>query len=652
MNKILPIILAAALTVFAPGKAHAQTSAAESEELKGTIIGSAQASYASGGAEVAFDNDLSTFYGSDTRSNTYVGLDLGTKHVITKVAFASRAGWAQRMLLGVFEGANNADFTDAVPLYLISSTPEDNVLTEVEVNVSRGFRYVRYVGPNDVRCNVAEIKFFGYEGEGDDSQFYSPTNLPVVVIHTDEGKAIDQKEVYIDAILNLISENGKKIYTDSTGIRGRGNASWSYPKKPYKLKLANKKKLLGMPAKAKKWTLINNYSDKTLIRNILAFRISEQFGMPYTPAGRMVDVMVNGEYEGTYQLCDQIEVKKNRVDVTEMTTEDNATPEITGGYLIECDAYASGELNWFTSSNYGIPVTIKSPGDDELTSDQKSYITKQFNLLCSRTASSIYRNPNVGYAKYLDVTTFLKYFLIEELCGNTDAYWSTYMYKDRDSTRFYTGPVWDFDLAFENDSRTHPINNMTSFLYASSSSSCAGNMRGFVNRIIGAENTAVKEMWAQARCEWGITEDSLLAIIDSLQEEVYASQDLNFKRWPIMNSLIQQNYQITGSYEGEMDVVRDYIKGRITWLDNMLNFDPVGIKENRLPESSIAVVDGGINIIGLSQATTVRVYDISGMQVATLSLSSGERSLSLTPGIYIVKADNPDGTLRKKVIIK
>ncbi len=625
---------------------------AQSAELKGTAIGSAQSSYASGDASVAFDGDLSTFYASDVRSNTYAGLDLGEKHIITKVGFASRAGWAGRMLLGVFEGANSPDFTDAVPLYMIKETPEDNVMTYADVDVSRGFRYVRYVGPNDVRCNVAELKFYGYKGEGDDTKLYTPTNLPLIVIHTDSAKAITSKEEYVDGIISVVSDGGTSVYSDSLGIRGRGNASWGFPKKPYKLKLANKKKLLGMPAKAKKWTLINNYGDKTLIRNVLAFHLSECMGMAYTPAVRLVDVMLNGEYQGTYQLCDQIEVKKNRVDITEMTPEDNAVPNLTGGYLVEIDAYASQEKNMFNVSTYSLPVTIKSPDEDDITTQQYNYIKKTFGQMVARVASSLYLNPSVGFHKYLDKESFMKHFLVGELSGNTDTYWSVYMYKDRDSTKFYTGPVWDFDLAFENDARTHPLSGINSFLYASTKSSAAGDMRSFVNRVINSDKTLLKYIWSEARNLHGITVDELNSYLDSLQTTVYESQKLNFTRWPIMNSLVHQNYQITGSYEGEMQTIRDYLAWRIPWLDEMIGLIPVGIENLGIAEGDIEATDGGITISGITSTATVNVYDISGMQVASQEISRGETHISLAPGIYIVKATSGSETLKKKVIVK
>ena len=132
--------------------------------------------------------------------------------------------------------------------------------------------------------------------------------------------------------------------------------------------------MLDAPAKAKKWTLIPNYSDKTLLRNLLAFEMSRQMGMTYTPYGTAVDVLLNGEYKGCYQLCDQVEINKNRVNITEMTPNDNQGSALTGGYLIEVDAYANQEISWFKSAK-GNPVTIKSPDDDEITANQKQYIT-------------------------------------------------------------------------------------------------------------------------------------------------------------------------------------------------------------------------------------------------------------------------------------
>ena len=201
-------------------------------------------------------------------------------------------------------------------------------------------------------------------------------------------------------------------------------------------------RLLDAPAKAKKWTLISNHSDKTLMRNILAFEISRRVGAKYTPYCHPVDVIINGEYKGCYQLCDQIEVDENRVNITEMEPEDISGDAITGGYLIEIDAYANEEPehSMFKSSK-GIPVTIKSPDDDEITPQQKSYIESYFNRLEARVFSENFSDEIHGYRQLFDTESFIKHFIVGEISGNTDTYWSTYLYKERGDDKIYTGPV-------------------------------------------------------------------------------------------------------------------------------------------------------------------------------------------------------------------
>ena len=278
-----------------------------SVELTGTPIGSVAVDYSTGQSSQVVnqpghvvDKDYSTFYASLDRSNTYVGLDLGTPHVITSVAIAPRQDWEIRAELAVIEGANNADFSDAIALTIIPTAPKQNQMTTYTISCSKGFRYVRYVSPNNVRCNVAELAFYGYDSAGDNSLLPQLTNLPTVNIHTTDGVDITSRDYYLTGVITIISNNGTHFYTDSLSIRGRGNASWGFQKKPYKIKLNNKARLLGMKANAKDWTLINNYGDKTLIRNLLAFHISEQLQMVYTPQVLMEVVVFNGESKGTY----------------------------------------------------------------------------------------------------------------------------------------------------------------------------------------------------------------------------------------------------------------------------------------------------------------------------------------------------------------
>lgn len=542
--------------------------AEEDPKLTGTVIGSAESvdystwmqSTTVNTCKNAFDGNLNTFFASWERSYTWAGLDLGEPYVITRVGWSPRndVHGEERVLLAVFEGANRPDFMDALPLYLVDEQGTIGTISYADVNCSKGFRYVRYVGPNDARCNIAELEFYGHKGEGDESQLYRVTNLPTVSIHTLNGEIPYDKVHQIVSQLTIISDDG--LLSEPGTTRERGNASRSFPKKPWRIKFDKKQRVLDAPGKAKKWTLLNNYGDKTLMRNLLAFELSRRLGMPYTPYGTAVDVLLNGEYKGCYQLCDQVEVNKNRVNIEEMTPQDNSGTELTGGYFIEIDAYADQEASHFYSSK-GNPVTIKSPDEDSITTQQKTYIRQRFN------------NMESNWRTYLDLNTFLRHFLVGELSGNTDTYWSVFMYKDRDDKMFYTGPVWDFDLAFENDNRTYPVNNKRDYIYRSGGS-CAGNMETFVDNIVVRNANAraqLYEIWDEAR-QGGLTEENMVAFIDSLEQALDQSQQLNFTRWPIMNTYVHQNPVLWGSYKAEVQNVHRFMKERIAWMDNKLGY--------------------------------------------------------------------------------
>lgn len=520
-----------------------------------------------------FDGDFNTYFASYDRSGTWVGLDLGEKYVINKIGYSPRLSHQNRVRLAVIEGANNADFSDAIPIHVIKEAGVEKEMNYADINCSRGFRYVRYVTPNDVRCNLAELAFYGEKGEGDDSQFYQITNLPTVVINTKGAQEITSKEEELSSVVYIVSEEGKKLLaTEKTGVRGRGNASWNFPKKPYRLKFDEKQQLLDAPAKAKKWTLINNYGDKTLMRNILAFELSRRFGLAYTPYCHPVDVVLNGEYRGCYQLCDQIEVNKNRVNITEMDPEDVTLPKLSGGYLIEVDAYASTESSHFYST-LGTPVTIKSPDDEDIVNAQTRYITDYFNRMEKEVFASNFADPETGYRRYLDLDSFLKHFMVGEMSGNTDTYWSVYMTKDRESDKFFTGPVWDFDIAFDNDQRTYPIATHTDYIFASKGSVASEAMRRMVNRIVKEDDGArqrLLELWSEARNTKGIDETSLLEYVDKTVELLNESQKLNFLRWNILSERVHENPQASGSYEGEVAIVKNFIRKRLPQLDGFI----------------------------------------------------------------------------------
>ena len=533
-------------------------------KLSGTVIGSRYSvDYTSGSQSTTvnvknnvFDGNFDTYFASYDRSGSWVGLDLGSKHVITKIGYSPRITQSHRVELAMIEGANNPDFSDALPIHMIKQSAPERQMTYEQTSCSRGFRYVRYVSPNDVRCNLAELEFYGYEDEGDDSKLYQLTNLPTVVINTEGSQEIVSKEEELSSTVYIISEEGTNLLaTTETGVRGRGNASWDqFPKKPYRLKFKSKQSPLGAPASAKKWTLISNYSDKSLMRNILAFEASRRIGQAYTPYCHPVDVIVNGEYRGCYQLCDQVEAAEGRVPAKD-------------GYLIEIDAYAWKEVSAFWSWR-GTPVTIKHPDEDDITDSQRQHIESFFNQMETAALGEDFTDLEKGYRKYLDLESFLRNLLVGDFCGNTDLLWSVYMYKDAKDGKLYAGPTWDHDLSFDNDYRSYPVNANNDFIFLFVPSPASDAVRDITRRIVKEDPEAknlLAQYWNQALEEGDLK--TLPEYLDQTYVLLQESQELNFKRWDILDSQVHMNFQALGTYESEVNFLKNCLKERLVKFD-------------------------------------------------------------------------------------
>ena len=189
----------------------------------------------------------------------------------------------------------------------------------------------------------------------------------------------------------------------------------------------------------------------------------------------------------------------------------------------------------------------------------------------STVFSSIFTDETIGYRKYLDLDSFLRNFIVGEFAGNTDTYWSVYMYKDAANGKLYTGPVWDYDLSFENDQRTYPVNNIPDYIYVKEGSAASSAVRDMVTRIVKEDmnaKTRLIQLW-EAALDTGEL-DELNKYVESTAELLDESQELNFKRWDILDKKVHQNYQALGSYEAEVKTVKDYITTRLQTLDALI----------------------------------------------------------------------------------
>ena len=658
-------IIFSVIFVFSAMQIFSQTSV----KLNGTPIGTQGYLYEDGTdnngntVENCFDGNLNTYFASAIDESTanggtkgsrgskggWVGLDLGQKYIITSVKYAPRPSQPARVECGVIEGANSPDFMDAVAIGIVSETGIANQLSTLNINSTRGFRYVRFYGSLQYRCNIAELEFWGYQGAGNDNHIGQLTNLPTINIHTVNEARIADKDNYVNAVITIV--NGNYIKTDNLEIRGRGNASWDFKKQPYRMRFAVSTTLFNnlndFPAKARNWTLISNEGDKTLIRNLMAFDISKRLEMEYTPAGRLVDLVINGDYRGCYQLCDHIDIRAGRVNINEMTASDIDETRITGGYLLEISAYLHSEPNWWNigfNSNRGVPVEIKSP--DYGVQAQLNYVKNHFNTW----ENEIMNNGN--FQQYTDIESFCKHFLVGEFAGNTDTYWQTKIYKKRNDDKIYFGPVWDFDLSFENDSRTYPImdktlyqrNNQWLFQWEwqnNSGSSAANGVRPLINKLInyGDVDEKLKEIWAHYRDYGKITEAALLQTVDNYVAEINLSQDLNFKRWDNLEIYEHQMWG-RGNYMKNINIVKDYISERLAWLDNKLEYEPNPVENSVLnPEfENVKIFSKNNELIinNLSDLTKIFCFDVSG-KIIFEHFADNCFSTPLPQGIYLLK---------------
>ncbi|MDD4821467.1 MAG: CotH kinase family protein [Bacteroidales bacterium] len=405
------------------------------------------------------------------------------------------------------------------------------------------------------------------------------TDLPTIHINTNNSAPINSKINYVTGTITIVSPVETEVMTDiPMQIRGRGNSTWGLPKKPYKIKLDNKASLLSMKANAKDWVLLANYGDKSLIRNALAFEIGKYLGMSFTPSVRFVDLAINGDYVGNYMVTDQIEIDKQRVAIKKQDSSDVDLPNITGGYLLEIDGFATGEAVWFQTSR-GLQVTIKSPDEEQINANQKAYISDYIRQFEDVVFSSNYKNPETGYRAWVDTTSLINWYIACELTGNPDCFWSTYIYKQRNDPKIYWGPLWDYDIAFDNDNR-----------FTNASTSLMRNVafyppcKNLVQRFWSDPwfVRAVNRRWNEL-LQSGLS-SHLDNYITQRYRELYASQELNYERWPVLESRIFREIRLFSTYDGYINDLSSYVTNRISFLTNDFAAAKAALKEDEEPE--------------------------------------------------------------------
>ena len=294
--------------------------------------------------------------------------------------------------------------------------------------------------------------FFEVRSEGAGYGVLVKTGLPTVYVDTEGGKAITSKTQFVKAKVKIRgNEQYEGLGETSCEIRGRGNTTWTWPKKPYLIKLDEKQHIFGMH-KHKRWVLLANFMDRTLMRNLVSMKVSSMTKLAWTPGCVPVELVLNGKHVGSYLLIEQVRVDNHRVNITEMTKDDNAGNAVTGGYLLELDFHYDNEVQWKdphgsnSQSGSGVPFGVKYPDPDDLTSQQLKYIKQYVYDAAEALYGKDFKDPVKGWRAYIDEDSFIDYWIVFEVMGNHELKnpGSVFMHKDRGG-KLVAGPCWDFD---------------------------------------------------------------------------------------------------------------------------------------------------------------------------------------------------------------
>ena len=480
---------------------------------------------------------------------------------------------------------------------------------------------------------------------------FTKSNLPIVKINTNGGTIVDEPKIMANMQV-IDNATGINYFEDTTyqynsfcGIELRGFTSMSYDKKSYTVETRfedgsnNNVPLLGLPQE-NDWVFHGPYSDKSLMRNALAQHIGAGM-VKWTPRTRFVELIINDEYRGIYLVTEKIKIDKNRLDIATLKPTDITGDQLTGGYIISIDRDQEGSWNspyMGRTGSVDVPFSYVDPKYEELQPEQREYIKEYIIAFETALIGSNFKDPELGYRAYIDVESFVDYFIITELSRDLDGYRvSVFFHKDKDSKngKITMGPFWDYNLCFGN------ANFMEAF-----------NTEGWAEEGIGRADayeipfwwdrfrqdpyfeTVLKYRWEELR-ETIISKESITHFIDSCYHLLDDAQIRNFYKFDILSSYIWPNYYIGESYANEVAYLDTWVSDRIDWLDKQIeqitpSFVPDALANNTSSPFDITVsspipFDQYFDLdINLKQAASVRieVNDLLGKSVYNYKLDA------------------------------
>lgn len=382
------------------------------------------------------------------------------------------------------------------------------------------------------------------------------TGLPIVYINTRDYRDITSK---VDDKEATIYVNGMGKFADleesACTVRGRGNTTWKWSKKPYLVKMESKTSFFGMP-KHKRWVLLANFMDKTLMRNMVAYKASMLTSLDWTPHFQNVELVLNGKHRGTYMLIEQVRVDKNRVNISE-----------EGGYLLESDFHFDNELQWTVpygqSLNWSdqMPFAIKFPDVDDITFEQEQWIKDYIDSAMKALYGPDFKDPEKGWRAYMDEKSYIDYWLVYELLNNMELGnpGSVYTHKDKDGL-LVAGPVWDFDWG-----------SLSFYRYPKAKDEIVLTNSIWYKRLLQDEQfcQALVARWRELKPSF----ETLLPYIDEQKAVLARSARINFGMWdPSEDAGSNYGDIINGdekmSFDDAVALLRESLKRRIEVIDS------------------------------------------------------------------------------------
>lgn len=378
------------------------------------------------------------------------------------------------------------------------------------------------------------------------------------------------------------------------GIEFRGATSQTFPKKSYGLETRDENNedldvsLLGFPEE-EDWVLYGPYSDKSLMRNILIYDLSRDIEM-YASRSVFVELTINNEYQGVYVFMEKLKRDSERIDIEKLKSDENSGEDLTGGYILKIDKTAGtnlgegyNDLNSFTSSytpsdaslGQKIHFLYEYPDAEDITTEQKAYISSYVADFENALASESFTDVNLGYTAYIDIPSFIDFFLLNELSNNVDGYrLSTFMHKDING-KLKMGPIWDFNLAFGNaDYCGGGATNVWTYKFNERCSIDFWLVPFWWERLLQdpAFVIQLKERWNVLR-GGAFSEGSIIAKIDGYKDNLVKAGaiDENFKTWNVLGIYLWPNNFVGNTYDEENNYLKDWTRDRLIWMDGAIN---------------------------------------------------------------------------------